>query len=70
MGYKVGLTEEARADLGAAVRFIAVDGAQPEAALRLGHELLDTARSWRFCRAAVRRCDGDRACASCRLATG
>ena len=36
MGYKVGLTEEARDDLGAAVRFIAVEGKNPEAALRLG----------------------------------
>lgn len=43
MGYKVGLTEEARDDLGAAVRFIAVEGASPDAALRLGHELLDAA---------------------------
>jgi plasmid stabilization system protein ParE len=45
MGYKVGLTEEARDDLGAAVRFIAVDGKNPEAALRLGNELLDAALS-------------------------
>jgi plasmid stabilization system protein ParE len=45
MGYKVGLTEEARNDLGAAVRFIAAEGGNPEAALRLGHELLDTALS-------------------------
>ena len=43
MGYKVGLTEEARDDLGAAVRFIAEQS--PEAALRLGHELLDAALS-------------------------
>ena len=45
MGYKVGLTEEARDDLGAAVRFIAIDGKNPEAALRLGNELLDAALS-------------------------
>lgn len=45
MGYKVGLTEEARDDLGAAVRFIAVEGESPEAALRVGHELLDAALS-------------------------
>lgn len=31
MGYKVGLTETARDDLGAAVRFIAVEGNSPEA---------------------------------------
>ncbi|MEY2878197.1 MAG: hypothetical protein RLZZ15_577 [Verrucomicrobiota bacterium] len=45
MGYKVGLTEEARADLGGAVRFIAVEGENPEPALRIGHELLDAALS-------------------------
>ena len=41
MGYQVGLTEEAQADLGAAVRFIAEKN--PEAAERIGHELLDAA---------------------------
>lgn len=35
MGYKVGLTEAARDDLGAAVRFIAIEGQNPEAASRL-----------------------------------
>jgi plasmid stabilization system protein ParE len=45
MAYKVGLTEEARNDLGEAVRFIAIDGENPEAALRLGNELLDAALS-------------------------
>ena len=45
MGYKVGLTEAARNDLGAAVRFIAIDGRNPDAALRLGNELLDAALS-------------------------
>jgi len=45
MDYKVGLTEAARDDLGAAVRFIAVEGENPEAALRMGHELLDAALS-------------------------
>jgi plasmid stabilization system protein ParE len=45
MDYKVGLTEEARDDLAVAVRFIAVDGQNPEAALRLGIELLDAALS-------------------------
>jgi plasmid stabilization system protein ParE len=45
MDYKVGLTEEARQDLGTAVRFIAVEGQNPEAALRLGNELLDAALS-------------------------
>lgn len=45
MGYKVGLTDDARSDLHAAVRFIAVDGQNPEAALRLGNELLDAALS-------------------------
>lgn len=45
MDYKVGLTEAARHDLGAAVRFIAVDGQNPEAALRIGNELLDAALS-------------------------
>lgn len=43
MAYKVGLIEEARNDLGAAARFIAVEGANPEAGLRLGNELLDAA---------------------------
>lgn len=45
MGYKVGLTEAARDDLGAAVRFIAIEGQNPEAASRLGNELLDAALS-------------------------
>ena len=45
MGYKVGLTETARDDLGAAVRFIAMEGNSPEAALRIGDELLDAALS-------------------------
>ncbi len=45
MDYKVGLTEAARDDLGAAVRFIAIEGQNPEAALRMGHELLDAALS-------------------------
>lgn len=45
MGYKVGLTEKARDDLGEAVRFIALEGESPEAALRVGHELLDAALS-------------------------
>jgi len=45
MGYKVGLTEEARDDLHAAVQFIAVEGQNPDAALRLGNELLDAALS-------------------------
>jgi plasmid stabilization system protein ParE len=39
MGYQVGLTEEAQADLGAVVRFLAEKS--PEAAERIGHELLD-----------------------------
>lgn len=43
MAYKVGLTEEARDDLGAAVRFIVAEGGSPEAALRVGNELLDAA---------------------------
>ncbi len=70
MGYKVGLTETARDDLGAAVRFIAVEGESPEAALRMGHELLDPALSLAILPrrgSPVRR---DRACASCRTATG
>lgn len=41
MGYRVGLTEEAQADLGAVVRFLAQQS--PEAAARIGHELLDAA---------------------------
>ena len=41
MGYQVGLTEEAQADLGAVVRFLAQQS--PEAAERIGHELLDAA---------------------------
>ena len=45
MAYKVGLTEEARNDLGAAARFIAVEGGNPEAGLRMGNELLDAALS-------------------------
>lgn len=63
MDYKVGLTEEARNDLGAAVRFIAVEGQNPEAALRLGNELLDVTLSLaKFPRrgSAVRRRPGMR----------
>jgi plasmid stabilization system protein ParE len=45
MDYKVGLTEAARNDLSAAVRFIAEEGRQPEAAFRVGNELLDAALS-------------------------
>jgi toxin ParE1/3/4 len=45
MGYKVGLTDLARDDLGEAVRFIAIEGENPDAALRMGHELLDAALS-------------------------
>jgi plasmid stabilization system protein ParE len=41
MGYKVGLTEAAQEDLGAVVRFLAEKS--PEAAARIGHELLDAA---------------------------
>lgn len=41
MGYQVGLTEEAQTDLGAVVRFLAEQS--PEAAARIGHELLDAA---------------------------
>jgi len=41
MGYQVGLTEEAQADLGAVVRFLAQQS--PEAAERIGHEILDAA---------------------------
>ena len=41
MGYQVGLTEEAQADFGAVVRFLAEKS--PEAAERIGHELLDAA---------------------------
>ena len=43
MGYQVGLTEEAQADLGAVVRFLAEKN--PEAAERIGHELLDAAQT-------------------------
>ncbi len=43
MGYQVGLTDEAQEDLGAAVRFLAEKS--PEAAFRLGNELLDAALS-------------------------
>jgi plasmid stabilization system protein ParE len=45
MGYKVGLTDLARDDLGEAVRLIAIEGENPDAALRMGHELLDAALS-------------------------
>lgn len=41
MGYQVGLTDEAQTDLGAVVRFLARQS--PEAAERIGHELLDAA---------------------------
>ncbi|MCF3650069.1 type II toxin-antitoxin system RelE/ParE family toxin [Synoicihabitans lomoniglobus] len=41
MGYQVGLTEEARADLGEVVRFLAEKSS--ESAERIGHELLDAA---------------------------
>jgi hypothetical protein len=45
MGYKVGLTDLARDDLGEAVRLIAIEGENPDAALRMGHELLEAALS-------------------------
>jgi plasmid stabilization system protein ParE len=41
MGYQVGLTEAAQEDLAAVVRFLAEKS--PEAAERVGNELLDTA---------------------------
>jgi plasmid stabilization system protein ParE len=41
MDYRVGLTEAARDDLGRVVRFLA--GQSPEAAVRVGNEILDTA---------------------------
>jgi len=41
MGYQVGLTEAAEADLGSVVRFLA--DKNPEAAARIGHEILDAA---------------------------
>ena len=41
MGYQVGLTEEAQTDLGVVVRFLAEKS--PDAAARIGHELLDAA---------------------------
>jgi plasmid stabilization system protein ParE len=43
MGFKVGLTEAAQEDLGAAVRFLAERNA--EAAARIGNEILDVALS-------------------------
>jgi plasmid stabilization system protein ParE len=43
MGCRVGLTEAAQADLGAVVRFLAEKS--PEAAARVGNELLDAALS-------------------------
>ena len=41
MGYRVGLSDAAQADLGAVVRFLAEKN--PEAAVRVGNELLDAA---------------------------
>jgi plasmid stabilization system protein ParE len=41
MGYRVGLSDAAQADLGAVVRFLAEKS--PEAAARVGNELLDAA---------------------------
>ena len=41
MGYKVGLTDAAQNDLAEVVRFLA--GKSPEAAERVGNELLDAA---------------------------
>jgi plasmid stabilization system protein ParE len=43
MGYKVGLSEAAQNDLGRAVCFLAEKS--PEAAERIGHEILDAALS-------------------------
>ena len=43
MGFQVGLTEEAQADLGVVVRFLAEQN--PEAAARIGNEILDAALS-------------------------
>lgn len=43
MGFKVGLTDTAQDDLGAAVGFLAQKN--PEAAARIGYEILDAALS-------------------------
>lgn len=43
MDFKVGLTDEAVADLADIVAFVA--GTSPEAALRIGHELIAVAES-------------------------
>ena len=43
MGFQVGLTEAAQADLGVVVRFLAEQN--PEAAARIGNEILDAALS-------------------------
>ncbi len=43
MGFQVGLTEEAQADLGVVVRFLAEQN--PEAAARIGNDILDAALS-------------------------
>ena len=43
MGFQVGLTEAAQADLGVVVRFLAAQN--PEAAARIGNEILDAALS-------------------------
>lgn len=44
MGYKVGLTETARDDLGAVVRFLA-QTQSAESSARIGNEILDVALS-------------------------
>jgi plasmid stabilization system protein ParE len=46
MGYKVGLTQAAQNDLAVAVKFLAEKS--PEAAARVGNELLDVALSLAF----------------------
>ena len=46
MDYKVGLTDAAQADLGAIVEFLAEKS--PEAAEKIGHELLDAALTLTF----------------------
>lgn len=61
MGFQVGLTEAAQSDLGAVVRFLAEKS--PEAAARIGNEILDSALSLTLfprCGSPVRRRPGMR----------
>ncbi len=67
MGYQVGLTEAAQADMEGVVRFLAEKSS--EAAERIGNELLDAALSLTLFPGAVSPYGGGPVCASSHTAT-